>query len=127
MMAELRVLPLEQIDLGDRARRRYRNIGALADSIRRIGIVQPLAVMRQKVLGKPYRIVAGGRRHAAAKLIGLTEVPCLIYPQMPEELYRRLELEAEKEQEKLDWVEMEWLVREVRRMEALKGEEPDVH
>lgn len=119
---KLQEVPVEQIDLGDRARRKYRNIGALSESIKQLGIIQPLTLVQQQVLGKPYRIVAGGRRLAAAKIAGLGKVPCLIYPAtVPDWVLRRIELSAEKEKEALDWVEMEWLVREVRRLEALRG------
>jgi ParB family chromosome partitioning protein len=69
----------------------------LADSIRQYGILQPLSVRRlppndgdavQEQTGacsgtgdliKPlYEIIAGERRLRAAKLLGLTEVPCII-------------------------------------------------
>ena len=47
---------------------------ALADSIRRHGILQPLTVRR--VLGG-WELVAGERRPRAARLAGLQRVPCL--------------------------------------------------
>lgn len=50
-------------------------VESLADSISRHGILQPLLVRR--ICGK-YELIAGERRLRAAKLAGLTEVPCLI-------------------------------------------------
>lgn len=47
----------------------------LADSIRNFGILQPLSV--REVAGG-YELVMGERRFRAAKLAGLTEVPCII-------------------------------------------------
>ena len=47
----------------------------LAQSIRRHGILQPLSVRR---IEGGYQLVAGERRLRAAKLAGLTEVPCLV-------------------------------------------------
>ena len=47
----------------------------LAQSIRRHGILQPLSVRRVE---GGYQLVAGERRLRAAKLAGLTEVPCLV-------------------------------------------------
>jgi ParB family chromosome partitioning protein len=49
----------------------------LADSIRRYGILQPLAVRR---LGadNSYELIAGERRLRAARLLGLADVPCII-------------------------------------------------
>src|SRR5262249_52755195 len=49
----------------------------LASSIREHGILQPLLVTREGDEGI-YRIVAGERRFKAARLAGLTHVPCLV-------------------------------------------------
>ena len=46
----------------------------LAESIRRWGVLQPLTVRRR---GENWELVAGERRLRAAKLAGLTAVPCL--------------------------------------------------
>jgi ParB family transcriptional regulator, chromosome partitioning protein len=51
-------------------------LGELADSIKAIGIQIPLLV-RPPVDGK-FEIVAGHRRHRAAAIAGLTEVPCIV-------------------------------------------------
>lgn len=48
----------------------------LANSIRIHGILQPLSVCRKG--GGRYELIAGERRLRAAKLCGLTEVPCLV-------------------------------------------------
>ena len=50
-------------------------LAELADSIREHGILQPLSV--RKVSGS-YELVSGERRLRAAKLAGLTEVPCIL-------------------------------------------------
>ena len=53
----------------------------LADSIRRCGILQPLSVRRIEGAGVSdalFEIVAGERRFRAAKLLGLSAVPCII-------------------------------------------------
>lgn len=49
----------------------------LADSIRRHGLAQPLLVSPSAVPGE-FELVAGERRLRAAKLAGLTEVPCVV-------------------------------------------------
>lgn len=48
---------------------------ALSDSIKRHGIIQPIAVMKRT---DDYVIVAGERRFRAAQLAGLTEVPVIL-------------------------------------------------
>lgn len=51
----------------------------LADSIRRYGILQPLTVRKPE--GEDFddfELIAGERRLRAAKLLGLTRVPCII-------------------------------------------------
>lgn len=50
-------------------------LGLLADSIRRVGILQPLVVRRA---GLRYELIAGERRLRAATRAGLTEVPIVI-------------------------------------------------
>ena len=47
----------------------------LADSIRQHGILQPLSVRR---VGSAYELIAGERRHRAAQIAGLSEIPCII-------------------------------------------------
>ena len=47
----------------------------LSQSIRQHGILQPLSVRR---VGLTYELIAGERRLRAAKLAGLTEIPCII-------------------------------------------------
>ena len=47
----------------------------LAQSIHRHGILQPLSVRR---VGLIYELIAGERRLRAARMAGLTEIPCII-------------------------------------------------
>lgn len=50
-------------------------LGELAQSIKVYGVLQPLTVRR---VNGAYELVAGERRLRAARLAGLTEVPCLL-------------------------------------------------
>ena len=47
----------------------------LSDSIRRHGILQPLSVRRS---GSGYELIAGERRLRAARMAGLTDIPCIV-------------------------------------------------
>ncbi len=49
-------------------------------SLEEFGIQQPIAVM--KLENGSYQIIDGHRRHKCATEIGLTQVPCLIYPKL---------------------------------------------
>ena len=50
-------------------------LSELADSIRQHGILQPLSVRRT---GGGYELIAGERRLRAAKMAGLSEIPCIV-------------------------------------------------
>ncbi len=47
----------------------------LSDSIRELGVLQPLTV---RPLGREWELIAGERRLRAARLAGLTHVPCIV-------------------------------------------------
>ena len=51
------------------------SLHTLAESMKEAGVLQPLLVVEAE--GR-YRIVAGERRFRAARLAGLTEVPCIV-------------------------------------------------
>jgi ParB/RepB/Spo0J family partition protein len=57
----------------------------LADSLRRSGIREPIIVTPHGAEKGRYQIVAGERRWRAAKLAGLTEIPCLVDPKLQEQ------------------------------------------
>lgn len=78
---ENKILSIPQGDIlpnPNQPRRRfdYDELEGLAQSIRANGILQPLLV-RNLENGK-YELIAGERRLRAARLIGLTKVPCII-------------------------------------------------
>ncbi|MBE6759949.1 MAG: ParB/RepB/Spo0J family partition protein [Ruminococcaceae bacterium] len=74
----------------------------LADSIREVGIIQPIIVRTQATGG--YQIVAGERRWRAAQLAGLTEVPVVIKELSDREM-AELALIENLQREDLDAVE----------------------
>ena len=81
LKTENKILSIPQGDIlpnPNQPRRRfdYDELEGLAQSIRANGILQPLLV-RNLENGK-YELIAGERRLRAARLIGLTKVPCII-------------------------------------------------
>ncbi len=82
---DIRMIDITLIDRNPRQPRRSFDDAALAelaDSIRSSGVLQPLLVVPDR--GR-YRIVAGERRFRAARLAGLSSVPCLARDMTPEQ------------------------------------------
>lgn len=78
--AVLRMLPLGGIDAPACADGPA--IEALARSIRRVGIVEPLVVRRSA--GR-YQVIAGAKRLSAARLAQLERVPCVVRDDLAED------------------------------------------
>ena len=84
-----RLVPVEDIVSNpDQPRRHFdeETLAALADSIRRYGLLQPLVV---RATGDRYELIAGERRLRAAQRVGLDRVPVVLREASPE---RRFEL-----------------------------------
>ena len=72
-------LPISQVESCSAQPRKYFDeeaLAELADSIREHGIIQPLTVRR--LSSGYYQIIAGERRWRAARIAGLSEVPCIV-------------------------------------------------
>lgn len=75
----LRRVRISEISRNPNQPRRYFDpeaIATLAESIRQYGVLNPLTVRR--TAGGGYELVAGERRLRAARVAGLTDVPCLL-------------------------------------------------
>jgi ParB family chromosome partitioning protein len=62
----------------DNARKSIGDVTEMAESIRQVGILQPVTVSPHPDKAGHYYINAGHRRHAAAQLAGLRQVPVII-------------------------------------------------
>ena len=77
---------LQKALIGELARNKYQprsifdeeKLSELSKSIKKNGIIQPIAVRKNKSSSEPYEIVAGERRWLAAQKAGLHEVPITI-------------------------------------------------
>ena len=77
---------LQKALIGEIARNKYQprsifdesKLEELTSSIKKNGIIQPIAVRKNKSSSEPYEIVAGERRWLAAQKAGLHEVPITI-------------------------------------------------
>ena len=75
---EVRMLPIRLIDPNrDQPRRTFDEaaLQELADSIRAVGVIQPIIVRPD---GERYTIIAGERRYRATRLAGLDEIPAIV-------------------------------------------------
>ncbi len=75
-----KIMKIKVIDIepnATQARKKFNeeSLNELAESIKTYGIIQPLIVEKNDDF---YRIIAGERRWRAAKIAGLTEVPCIV-------------------------------------------------
>lgn len=77
---EVRLIPVDQIvEDPDQPRHGYdeESLRGLAESIRQHGLLNPITVRPLHHLNM-FQIVTGERRWAAAKLAGLTHIPCIV-------------------------------------------------
>ena len=81
----------------DNPRKDLGDLTELANSIKAKGVLQNLTVVPQYNEAENrwggYRIVIGHRRHAAAKLAGITELPCIIACMTPNEEFETMMVE----------------------------------
>ena len=74
----VQTVPLSRIDPNrDQPRKEFReeSLKELADSIRAVGVIQPIVVTKR---GNRYSIIAGERRWRASRMAGLNEVPVIV-------------------------------------------------
>ena len=74
----------------------------LADSIRQVGLIQPLVVRR---MPDGYELVAGERRLRACKLLHMREVPCLVEETMVDQESAMVALIENLQRENLHYLE----------------------
>lgn len=84
---ELKIVSPDSIEVGLRFREDVGNIDDLIVSLKKEGMIQPLAVMARE--DGSFKLLAGGRRLEAAKKASLREVPVRIYPSTISELEQR--------------------------------------
>lgn len=92
---------------------------ALAESIRRYGILNPLSVRRRQ---GGYELVAGERRLRAAQMAGLREVPCVVLD-VDEEVSGAIALVENLQRRDLDFAEQAQGIAQLIRLYGLSQEE----
>jgi ParB/RepB/Spo0J family partition protein len=109
------------IIFGERFREDYGDIAGLIESIKKEGIIQPLAV-RDNEDGS-YTLLAGGRRYTAVTKAGIETVPVRCYPSTLSELeMRSIELMENLCRKELDWLEAAKLKKQIHELQiAIHG------
>ncbi|HUW44821.1 MAG TPA: DNA modification methylase [Dehalococcoidia bacterium] len=117
-------IPITSIELGERFRKDYGNIEQLMFSIKKNGLITPVAVgVADKVkVGRetdlPYILLAGGRRMAALTAMGWTSIPVRIYDQPISELdLRSIELAENFDRKSMEYAEEIALMRQINNLQ----------
>lgn len=100
--AEFIHVDISRIEVGDRFRKEMGDVSGLSDSIKKDGLIQPIAVTRR---GESLVLIAGGRRFAAIKAAGYTEIPVRVFGELDELDLRTLELAENFHRKGLEWQE----------------------
>ena len=117
-------IPLSEIEIGSRFRKDYGDIDQLCYSIKKNGLINPVAVgvaekmsiSRETTL--PYILLAGGRRMMALKEMGYTDIPVNIYDQSLTELdFRAIEMAENFDRKEMSYEEELRLKLEVDRLQ----------
>lgn len=113
----LDTIPLEAISEGTRFREDYGDLSDLKFSIQSQGLINPIAVMRDKDDPKKYVLVAGGRRLRVLQELGEAKVPVRIFEHFDELTLRLLELAENLQRKDMTWQEQNRLQREIHTLQ----------
>lgn len=113
----MQTVPIDSIVIGTRFRVDMGDLDELVKSIQEKGVIQPITVDSNMGL------LAGGRRTAAAKLAGLTKIPCIIRTFVDEIDSREIELIENVARKDFTWDERAKLVSQIDTLYKEKGGE----
>jgi len=99
-------VPVTQIDIGERRRIEYGDLGALAQGMKRVGLLEPIVVDTNGDRGR-YRLVAGERRLRAAKMLQWRTIPANLRDHLTPDELRDVELEENENRKPLSQRERE--------------------
>ncbi|MHB1418487.1 MAG: ParB/RepB/Spo0J family partition protein [Bacillota bacterium] len=92
-------LKISEIVIGERRREDMGDIQGLAESIKQYGLLHPIVVSEDK------KLVAGGRRLEACKLLGWEEIPATFLGELSDKQLREIELEENLRRKDLTEIE----------------------
>jgi DNA modification methylase len=116
-MVELLTINIDDIEVGERFRKDYGDLQGLAHSIKERGQITPIAVKRS-ANGKPFLLLAGGRRISALRLNETPNVLVRVYEEDISELeLRSIELAENFWHKPMDFREHTALTAEIHRLQ----------
>lgn len=92
-------VPLGLIEAGDRRREDYGDIGGLAAGMKRVGLLSPILLAKNG--DDSFRLVFGGRRLKAARLLKWETIPAMLRENLSDEEFRDIELEENENRKAL--------------------------
>lgn len=98
------LLPLASIDMNGRDRQDFGDLQKLATSLMVYGLIHPPTVDGSN------KLIAGGRRIAAMKLLGCTSFPVLLREQIDAATIKEMELEENEQRLGMNWKEKTFLI-----------------
>lgn len=133
-------IPFSSIIEGDRGRsqKNYGNLDGLISSLRSVGSIHPITLSRRTEIEagslniESYHLVAGGRRYAAMKSMGITELyhSSVLDPQrlgfvfadeVPEDVLREAELDENLHRLDCTWVDNVLMICNVHRLKSARS------
>jgi len=108
-------LPTNEILVEDRFRQDLGDIDGLADSISRVGLIQPIVINHQK------RLIAGGRRLAAHIKLGLPNIDVVYRETLNADELHEMELEENVRRKDMSWQERCLLVAQIHQLKQRRG------
>lgn len=129
-------IPFHSIIEGDRARnlKKYGDLGPLKDSIKEIGLIQPIVVSQRVAVDKEnkladpegyvYDLIAGGRRYRAMKAMhteflyhGVTldasRLGFIFQHEVPDHVRKEAELDENLHRLEMDWIDSALLIADI--------------
>lgn len=110
LKTKLMTININEIEIGSRFRKEYKNIDSLKEDIQKNGLISPVAVIQDDDY---FLLAAGGRRMQACAALGIEEIPCNVYLNCTEADLRSIELAENIQREDLTWEEEAALTKEL--------------
>jgi ParB/RepB/Spo0J family partition protein len=115
------LIPLNQIDVPERGRKKFVNMDSLRISMDSKGLLQPIIVNKKE--GNRYDLIAGNRRLIIAIALEWTEIKATLRENLDEVERVELELEENLERESMTWYEEDIWIRHLHLLKKTRFNE----